>query len=76
MSMRSMGVPGEIEFPAPRESGRPPRVEFEADGAEAAIRISLEQRRCVDSMSGARYAWAASVDIDGRRLEGCAAKGI
>ena len=76
MSMRSMGVPGEIEFPAPRVSGRPPRVELEADGAEAAIRISLEQRRCVDSMSGARYAWAASVDIDGRRLEGCAAKGI
>jgi uncharacterized membrane protein len=57
-------------------SGQPPRVLLEADGVEKAIRISLEQRRCVDSMSGARYAWAATVDLDGRRLEGCAAQGI
>lgn len=76
ISMRSMDAPGEIEFPAPRMSGQPPRVLLEADGVEKAIRISLEQRRCVDSMSGARYAWAASVNIDDRQLEGCAAEGI
>ena len=43
---------------------------------DAEFRITLERRRCVDSMSGARYAWAATVDIDGERLTGCAAEGI
>jgi uncharacterized membrane protein len=27
-------------------------------------------------MSGARFAWAATVDIDGRQLTGCAAEGL
>jgi len=36
----------------------------------------LESRRCVDSMSGARYAWAVTVDVDGRQLKGCAAEGL
>ena len=76
LSMRSMDAPGEIEFPAPRISGQPPRVVFEAQGPESAITVSLERRRCIDTMSGARYAWAAAIDIDGRHLEGCAAEGL
>jgi uncharacterized membrane protein len=76
ISMRSMGAPGEIEFPAPRVNGQPPRVVFEAQGPESVITVSLERRRCIDTMSGARYAWAAAIDIDGRHLEGCAAEGL
>jgi uncharacterized membrane protein len=36
----------------------------------------LERRRCVDTMSGARYGWTARVDFDGVQLAGCAAEGI
>ena len=74
--MRSMNAPEEIGFPAPRRSGQSPRVVYQVEGHDSALRISLEQRRCVDSMSGARYAWAATVEIDGKRLTGCAAEGI
>jgi uncharacterized membrane protein len=76
ISMRSMAAAGEIAFAAPRLSGQPPRVVFEADGVESGIRISLERRRCIDTMSGARYAWAAIVDTGGRQFKGCAAEGL
>ena len=76
ISLRSMDAPVEAEFPAPRMSGQPPQVVFEAAGPDSAIRISLERRRCIDTMSGAHYAWAADIDIDGRHLEGCAAEGL
>ena len=74
--MRSMGEPGEVEFASPRMSGQPPRIVFEAQGPDSGITVVLERRRCVDSMSGARYAWTADIDIDGRHLEGCAAEGL
>jgi uncharacterized membrane protein len=76
ISMRSMGAPAEIEFPEPRMSGQPPRIVFEAGGIESGIRILLEKRRCVDAMSGARYAWTTDIDVDGQHLEGCAAEGL
>jgi uncharacterized membrane protein len=74
--MRSMDAPDEIEFPAPRMRGQPPHVVFEANRPEPGIIVSLEQRRCIDSMSGARYAWAATVDTGGRQFTGCAAEGF
>jgi uncharacterized membrane protein len=73
--MRSMDAPGEVVFAAPGREGRAPLVSFESQGGDSRIRVSLEQRRCVDTMSGARFAWAATIDIDGRQLEGCAAEG-
>lgn len=75
ISVRSMDAAGAIEFPAPRKHDEPPTIRFEAETAESAIRISLERRRCIDTMSGARYAWAATVDTGGRQFEGCAAEG-
>ena len=74
--MRSMDSPDEIVFPAPERHGLPPRVTFASDSPDAAIQITLEQRRCIDTMSGARFAWAATVDVEGRRLSGCAAEGV
>jgi uncharacterized membrane protein len=76
ISMRSMGAPEEVVFAAPEKHGKPPLITFESSGADSRIRVTLEQRRCVDSMSGARFAWAATVDIDGRQLTGCAAEGL
>ena len=74
--MRSVEASGEIEFPAIRMRGQPPQVIYDAKGPDSAIRISLEQRRCIDTMSGARYSWAATVDAGGRQYRGCAAEGI
>lgn len=76
MSMRLMASPDEIAFPAPRVQAQPALVTYESGNAESRIRVVLEKRRCVDTMSGARYAWKAQVDIDGERLAGCAAQGI
>ena len=74
--MRSMDSPDEVVFPAPERHDQPPLVSFDTDGPGGAMQITLEQRRCIDSMSGARFAWAATVDVDGRRLSGCAAEGL
>jgi uncharacterized membrane protein len=76
ISLRSMDAPGEVELSAPRMSGQPPRVVFEAQGPESGITVLLERRRCIDTMSGARYAWAADIEVDGRHFEGCAAEGL
>jgi uncharacterized membrane protein len=76
ISMRSMDAPEEAVFAAPRKRGQAPLVGFESDGRDTTIRVTLEQRRCVDTMSGARFAWAATVDVDGRQLTGCAAEGL
>ena len=75
ISMRSMASPDEAVFPAARRSGQPPLITYSGDGPDGAIQITLEQRRCIDTMSGARFAWAATVDVDGRRLSGCAVEG-
>ena len=74
--MRSMESPDEIIFPAPERHGQPPLVTFDSEGPDAALEVTLQQRRCVDTMSGARFAWTATVDVGGRRLEGCAAEGL
>lgn len=76
MYLRSMGAPQEAVFAAPKQHGQAPLVTFESDGPDAGIRVTLEQRRCVDTMSGARFAWAATVDVDGKQLTGCAAEGL
>jgi len=76
LSLRTMGAPGETVFAAPKQRGQPPLVSFESAGGDAVIRVTLEQRRRVDTMSGARFAWAATVDVDGRQLSGCAAEGL
>ena len=76
ISMRTMDAPEDAVYDAPRKRGQAPLVSFESDGRDAGIHITLEQRRCIDTMSGARFGWAATVDIDGRQLNGCAAEGL
>ena len=77
VSLRSMGATDEVVFAAPVRSEFAGLVTYySSTDRDVEIRVTLEQRRCIDSMSGARYAWAATVDIDGKRLAGCAAEGI
>jgi uncharacterized membrane protein len=76
VSLRTMESPSEAVFPAPGRNGQSPLITFRSDGPDSAIEITLEQRRCIDTMSGARFAWAATVDVGGRRLSGCAAEGL
>jgi uncharacterized membrane protein len=76
MTLRSMDAPGERLFAAPDRRQQAGQLAFESGGPGSGIRVTLEQRRCIDSMSGARYAWAATVDVDGRQLAGCAAEGF
>ena len=75
--MRTMDAPDEIVFAAAEPSEYAGRVTYYGrNNQDQEIRVTLERRRCIDSMSGARYAWAATVDLDGRRLAGCAAEGF
>ena len=76
ISMRSMAAPEAVVFGAPEKRGEAPRLVFESQGADSSLRVTLEQRRCIDTMSGARYSWAATVAVDGRQLSGCAAEGL
>jgi len=74
--MRSMNSPDERVFAAPETRVQPGGMTFESGSPDAGIRVALEERRCIDTMSGARFSWAAIVDVDGRRLAGCAAEGL
>ena len=76
MSLRLLEAPEEIVFPSPEKESQPAFITYESEAAQSRIKVVLEKRRCVDTMSGARYAWTAGVDLDGRRLAGCAAEGI
>jgi uncharacterized membrane protein len=76
MSMWSMDSPGETKFAPGAMDEEGAIVTFNADKPNAGIQVILEKRRCVDSMSGAWYQYAAIVEIGGRRSSGCALKGL
>ena len=77
LSLRTMDAQDEIDFGAPDQSEHAGLITYYSRNSHGEdIRVTLERRRCVDSMSGARYAWAATADVGGRRLAGCAAEGL
>jgi uncharacterized membrane protein len=77
VALRTIDEAEETVFRAPEQSEYAGLVTYYSSNTrDAEIRITLERRRCLDSMSGARYAWAATVEIEGQRLQGCAAEGI
>ena len=76
LSMWSMDSPGETKFPPADVVGEDGRVTLNADAPEAGIHIVLEKRRCMDSMSGARHSFAATVAVGGRTFHGCALEGM
>ena len=76
MTLRTMSSPGESGFGPPRRSDDGEVVVFDADGADGTIRVTIEKRRCIDSMSGARYEFSATAEIGEPRFQGCALQGL
>jgi len=75
LSMWSMDSPGETAFSAPESSETGGHISIDASGADSSINVTLEKQRCVDTMSGARYEFAATVELEDKRFSGCAIKG-
>lgn len=52
---------------------------FQATGSDAdeaeSLRLEVVEERCVDSMSGSRFPFSATVRLDGATVEGCALEG-
>jgi len=76
ISMWSMESPDETIFSVPELSEAGGRISFDVKGEESGIRVVLEGQRCVDTMSGSRYEYAATVELEEIRLSGCAIKGL
>ena len=76
VSMWSMDSPGETVFSAPESDEAGGHISFDADGAESSVRIILEKQRCVDTMSGSRYEFAATVELEEMQWAGCAIMGL
>ena len=75
LTLKSMDSPEGIDFPSAEILNEEDRFIFNASTQDAAISAVLERKRCVDSMSGARYSFAATVDMNGKRFKGCALQG-
>lgn len=76
MTLKTMAAPDGSLYAPLRRAGEGPGTVFEADAAEGPIRVTLEKRRCTDTMSGARYEFAATVALGDTRLQGCALQGL
>jgi uncharacterized membrane protein len=76
VSMWSMDSPGETVFSAPELSEAGGHISIIADRAESGIRIIFEKQRCADTMSGARYEFMVTVELEGKHFSGCAIQGL
>jgi uncharacterized membrane protein/heat shock protein HslJ len=45
------------------------------EGPPHRIKIALHEKRCIDSMSGEHFSFAAQASLDGRKYAGCAREG-
>ena len=75
LTMKSIDSPDGIEFPPTEILSEDSRIVFDSGSGELEIKVVLERKRCVDSMSGARYSFAATVEMNGKRYKGCALQG-
>jgi len=76
ISMWSIESPDETIFSDPESSESGGRVSFTVKGTDSGIHVILEKQRCVDTMSGTRYEYAATVELDEMRMSGCAVRGL
>jgi uncharacterized membrane protein len=75
LQFATMSDPDKREFPTAGAQNDAPFVRFISEDTEGRIEVELEQQRCVDSMSGSRFEYAATVTIDGQQYAGCAIRG-
>ena len=76
MTMTTMDSTDDAKFPSAAIISEDDRVTFNANVPNAPVRVVLMRKRCVDTMSGARYSFEATVDVDGKQYTGCALKGL
>ena len=75
LKMKAMSSPEGIDFPSAEILHEDDQIIFNSSTQQVAISAVLERKRCVDSMSGARYSFAATVDMNGKQYKGCALQG-
>jgi uncharacterized membrane protein len=75
LTMKTMTAPEGVDFSSAEILDEDGRIVVNAGKPGSAIRAILERKRCVDTMSGARYSLAASVEVNGQQFEGCALQG-
>jgi uncharacterized membrane protein len=75
LTMKTMTAPEGVDFPPAEILSEDSRIIVNAGEPGSGIQAVLERKRCVDSMSGARYSFAASVEMNGQQFKGCALQG-
>jgi putative lipoprotein len=78
MLLSVLGRFDRLEFPSPTRTSTPGAETFaaERDGeSPQRIEVRITERRCIDSMSGSVFAYAATARVDGTTLAGCAQAG-
>ena len=61
----------EVAAAAPARSAEPGRWAFEVMTDSGRVAVVIEERSCSDVMSGQPFPTTVTVDVGGRRLEGC-----
>ena len=67
-----------IDWSEPRLAPSGPgedRWQFAAARSDSTATLDLVEERCIDSMSGARYPFSATLTRNGQELHGCAVEG-
>jgi putative lipoprotein len=78
MLFSALGRFDRLEFPSPvvQDDDGATRFISEREGEDPAhIESVITERRCIDSMSGSRFSYAAVVHVNGTTFEGCALTG-
>jgi putative lipoprotein len=61
----------ELQMPTPRAESKGPLTTYEGAAESRRLRVVIEDRACVDTMSGEKFPQTVTVEVDGRTLKGC-----
>jgi uncharacterized membrane protein len=78
LAFSEMGQEGRTLFPYAAPSSTNGRLVYQSrtgGNTPRSIGVSLDERPCNDTMADARFSFSATVEIDGRVLNGCALEG-
>jgi len=64
-----------VEFPFAEPASGQDAFRYHSSTASRRIEVALAEKRCIDSMAGSYFSYAAEVMVDGTVYHGCAIKG-
>lgn len=70
--LRRLGVHEPLRFSAGAFERRGAEFIYEGASEKAVLRVAVREARCRDTMSGAYFTLSAQLELDGRKLSGCA----